>query len=62
MANVVLVAAEKRWPVQVGARINSGPRFKGIGRYDAATGHGMSLFFPENRADWNGKLFVTDFF
>ncbi len=62
------------WAVKQGARTNyfndapdliftqsgnSGPRFKGIGRYDAATGHGMSLFFPENPADWNGKLFVT---
>ncbi len=62
------------WAVKQGARTNyfndapdliftqsgnSGPRFKGIGRYDAATGHGMSLFVPENPADWNGKLFVT---
>jgi len=38
---------------------NNGPRFKGIGRYTAASGHGMSLFIPANAADWNGKLFVT---
>jgi hypothetical protein len=38
---------------------NNGPRFKGIGRYSAATGHGMSLFVPLDAADWNGKLFVT---
>jgi hypothetical protein len=38
---------------------NNGPRFKSIGRYTAASGHGMSLFIPANAADWNGKLFVT---
>jgi hypothetical protein len=38
---------------------NNGPRFAGIGRYEGATGHGMSLFLPLNAADWNGKLFVT---
>src|SRR4051812_44661978 len=38
---------------------NSGPRFKGVGRYSAATGHGMSLFVPLDAADWNGKLYVT---
>jgi hypothetical protein len=38
---------------------NSGPRFKGIGRYSGASGHGMSLFVPLNGADWNGKLWVT---
>ena len=38
---------------------NTNPRFKGIGRYRAETGHGFSLFVPENRADWNGKLFIT---
>jgi Alpha/beta hydrolase domain len=34
-------------------------RFKGIGRYGASTGHGISLFFPENPAHWNGKVVVT---
>src|SRR5262249_39076658 len=38
---------------------NTTPRYKGIGRYEAATGHGISLFFPQNASDWNGKLFVT---
>jgi len=38
---------------------NNGPRFAGVGRYEGATGHGMSLFLPLNAADWNGKLFVT---
>ena len=38
---------------------NTGPRFRGTGRYTGATGHGISLFIPKNRADWNGKLFVT---
>ena len=38
---------------------NNGERFKGFGRYTAASGHGMSLFIPVNAADWNGKLFVT---
>ena len=38
---------------------NGGRRFKGTGRYEAATGHGISLFFPANAKDWNGKLFVT---
>jgi hypothetical protein len=38
---------------------NTTPRHRGIGRYEAATGHGISLFFPQNVSDWNGKLFVT---
>lgn len=38
---------------------NTGRRFKGIARYEGSTGHGISLFFPENPGDWNGKLFVT---
>lgn len=38
---------------------NPGARFKGIARYDGATGHGMSLFFPADPKHWNGKLFVT---
>lgn len=38
---------------------NTGQRFKGIARYQGSTGHGISLFFPENPARWNGKLFVT---
>jgi Alpha/beta hydrolase domain len=38
---------------------NTSPRLKGIARYRAATGHGMSLFIPLDSAQWNGKLFVT---
>jgi hypothetical protein len=38
---------------------NNSPRFNGIGRYSGSTGHGISLFLPDNAADWNGKLFVT---
>lgn len=38
---------------------NPGTRLKGIGRYEGATGHGMSLFFPADPKHWNGKLFVT---
>jgi hypothetical protein len=38
---------------------NTAPRFAGIGRYEAATGHGISLFIPQSAADWNGKLLVT---
>jgi hypothetical protein len=38
---------------------NNGPRFAAVGRYEGATGHGMSLFLPLNATDWNGKLFVT---
>lgn len=38
---------------------NVGHRLKGIARYEGATGHGISLFFPENPVHWNGKLFVT---
>ncbi|HEY1265790.1 MAG TPA: alpha/beta hydrolase domain-containing protein [Candidatus Binatia bacterium] len=35
-----------------------GPRAHGVGRYEAATGHGMTIMYPENARDWNGKLFV----
>ncbi len=38
---------------------NTAQRFKGIGRYSGASGHGITLFLPEDRANWNGKLFVT---
>jgi len=62
------------WAVKQGPRrsyFNDGPdfvytqsgnmaqRFKGIGRYTGASGHGITLFLPVDRADWNGKLFVT---
>ncbi len=35
-----------------------GPRAHGVGRYEAGTGHGMTIMYPENARDWNGKLFV----
>lgn len=38
---------------------NNNPRFKGVGRYEGSKGSGISLFFPQNPGDWNGKLFVT---
>jgi len=38
---------------------NPGKRFKGTARYEGATDHGMSLFFPADPLPWNGKLFVT---
>lgn len=38
---------------------NTAPRHRGIGRYEASTGHGISLFLPQNVSDWNRKLFVT---
>lgn len=37
----------------------TGPRFRGIARYEADKGAGLTLFLPVNAADWNGKLFVT---
>jgi hypothetical protein len=37
----------------------TGPRSKGIGRYEATTGHGMTIFYPEDARHWNGKLFIT---
>lgn len=36
----------------------NGPRARGVGRYEAATGHGMTIMFPENAGDWNGKLWI----
>jgi hypothetical protein len=37
----------------------TGPRYRGIARYEAARGSGMTLFVPLKAKDWNGKLFVT---
>ena len=37
----------------------TGPRSRGVGRYEASTGHGMTIFYPEDARDWNGKLFMT---
>jgi Alpha/beta hydrolase domain len=37
----------------------TGPRARGIGRYRAETGHGITLIYPEEAHHWNGKLFMT---
>ena len=39
-------------------RGNSGPYLHGIGTYEAASGSGMTVFYPERSSDWNGRLFV----
>jgi len=35
------------------------PVFHGIGRYSMDQGSSMTVLFPVNKADWNGKEFVT---
>jgi hypothetical protein len=37
----------------------TGPRSRGVARYEASTGHGMTIFYPEDAKNWNGKLFIT---
>jgi Alpha/beta hydrolase domain len=37
----------------------TGPRARGIARYEASTGHGMTILYPEDPRHWNGKLYVT---
>lgn len=37
----------------------TGPRSHGVGRYEASTGHGLTIFYPEDSRRWNGKLFIT---
>jgi hypothetical protein len=37
----------------------TGPRARGIARYEASTGHGMMIFYPEDPRQWNGKLYIT---
>jgi Alpha/beta hydrolase domain len=37
----------------------TGPRARGIAKYEASTGHGMTIFYPENPRQWNGKLYMT---
>jgi hypothetical protein len=37
----------------------TGPRAHGVGKYEAATGHGLTIFYPEDARNWNGKLFIT---
>ena len=36
-----------------------GPRARGIARYEASTGHGMTILYPEDPRQWNGKLYIT---
>ena len=38
---------------------HAGKRFRGVARYEAPRGSGMTIFYPENPRQWNGKLFVT---
>jgi hypothetical protein len=42
--------------IQFGLR---GPRGHGVGKYEASTGHGMTIIYPEDSRHWNGKLYVT---
>lgn len=37
----------------------TGPRARGVARYKASTGHGMTILYPEDARHWNGKLFIT---
>ncbi len=37
----------------------AGPRSRGVGKYEAATGHGLTILYPEDGRNWNGKLFIT---
>jgi hypothetical protein len=37
----------------------TGPRTRGVGRYEASTGHGMTILYPENPRQWNGKLYMN---
>jgi hypothetical protein len=37
----------------------TGPRARGVARYEASTGHGLTIFYPEDARHWNGKLFIT---
>jgi hypothetical protein len=36
-----------------------GPRARGVARYEASTGHGLTVFYPEDPRQWNGKLYIT---
>ncbi len=39
------------------AGMNPGPWYHGVGKYEAAKGHAMTIVFPERKA-WNGKMWV----
>ena len=34
-------------------------RARGVARYEASTGHGMTVLYPEDARYWNGKLYIT---
>lgn len=36
-----------------------GPRNHGVATYEASTGHGMTIIYPEDPRHWNGKLYIT---
>src|SRR5574341_920291 len=33
----------------------TGPRSRGVARYEAATKHGMTILYPEDSRHWNGR-------
>lgn len=37
----------------------TGPHARGVGRYEASTGHGMTILYPEDSRHWNRKLFMS---
>jgi Alpha/beta hydrolase domain len=37
----------------------TGARARGAGRYEASTGHGMTILYPEDSRQWNGKLYMS---
>jgi hypothetical protein len=37
----------------------TGARSRGVGHYEGTTGHGLTILYPEDTRNWNGKLFVT---
>src|SRR5687768_6954989 len=42
-----------------GQTSDEGERLPAIAKYERAKGAGMAVIFPRNRADWNGKMWVT---
>ena len=42
-----------------GQTADEGERFLAVARYERAKGAAMAVIFPRNRADWNGKMWVT---
>ncbi|MPY70895.1 MAG: hypothetical protein GEU92_12490 [Alphaproteobacteria bacterium] len=38
---------------------NPGPHFRGIARYEAERGSGMTILYPLDADHWNGKAFLT---